>query len=53
MLEDMDIETGVDLDRLIDAAAHRPGFVKGELPSKMLKAGPRWNVPASRPSEVG
>ena len=44
MLGDMDIETGIDLDKLIDAAHIAQGFIKGELPSKMLKAGPRWNV---------
>lgn len=41
MLHDMDIETGVDLDRLLDAARMAQGLVSGELPSKILKAGPR------------
>lgn len=42
MLADMQIETGVDLDRLLDAARIAQGFIRGELPSKVLKAGPRW-----------
>jgi hydroxymethylglutaryl-CoA lyase len=44
MLEDMDINTGVDLDKLIDAARLAQTFIEGELPSKMLKAGPRSQV---------
>jgi hydroxymethylglutaryl-CoA lyase len=42
MLEDMGISTGVDLERLLDAVRVAQGFVPGELPSKILKAGPRW-----------
>lgn len=42
MLEDMEIETGIDLTRLLDAARIAQGFIEGELPSKVLKAGPRW-----------
>ena len=42
MLEDMDIDTGIDLDRLVDPPpVSLRRFVPGELPSKMLKAGPR------------
>jgi hydroxymethylglutaryl-CoA lyase len=44
MLIDMGIETGIDLSRLIDAARVAQGFIKGDLPSKLLKAGPRWDV---------
>lgn len=44
MLIDMNIETGVDLDRLLDAGRVAQSFIKGELPSKLLKAGPRWEV---------
>ncbi|MFP5299552.1 MAG: hydroxymethylglutaryl-CoA lyase, partial [Actinomycetota bacterium] len=44
MLTDTRIDTGVDLDALIDAARVAQDFIEGELPSKMLKAGPRWNV---------
>ncbi len=42
MLADMEIETGIDLDVLLDAARLAQGFIQGELPSKVLKAGPRW-----------
>ena len=44
MLTDMGIETGVDLDRLLDAARLAQSFVSGDLPSKLLKAGPRWRL---------
>jgi len=40
----MDIDTGVDLDKLIDSARLAQTFIEGELPSKMLKAGPRSHV---------
>ncbi|MEA2451313.1 MAG: hydroxymethylglutaryl-CoA lyase [Actinomycetota bacterium] len=41
MLIDMDIDTGVDLGKLLDAGRVAQSFIKGELPSKLLKAGPR------------
>jgi hydroxymethylglutaryl-CoA lyase len=44
MLIDMDIDTGVELGSLLEAARVAQGFIEGELPSKLLKAGPRWNV---------
>jgi hydroxymethylglutaryl-CoA lyase len=44
MLIDMNIETGVDLDGLLDAARFAQTIVEGELPSKVLRAGPRWAV---------
>ena len=44
MLQDMEIDTGVDLDRLLDAARLAQGLIAGELPSKVLKAGPRSEV---------
>lgn len=44
MFIDMEIETGVDLDALLEAARVAQGFIAGELPSKVLKAGPRWDV---------
>ncbi|HEX2294002.1 MAG TPA: hydroxymethylglutaryl-CoA lyase, partial [Actinomycetota bacterium] len=47
MLADMEIETGIDLDRLLAAARLAQGFIEGELPSKVLKAGPRWAVSGS------
>ncbi|MGH3329153.1 MAG: hydroxymethylglutaryl-CoA lyase [Streptomycetales bacterium] len=45
MVEDMGIGTGVDLDALIDAAAQTERLVGRQLPSQVLRAGPR-----SRPS---
>lgn len=44
MLIDMEIDTGVDLDALLEAARLAQGLIAGELPGKVLKAGPRWNV---------
>ena len=44
MLIDMEIDTGVDLDALLEAARFAQRIVGAELPSKLLKAGPRWNV---------
>lgn len=41
MLADMGIETGVDLAKLLEAGRVAQSFVKGELPGKLLKAGPR------------
>jgi hydroxymethylglutaryl-CoA lyase len=47
MLEDMGVETGVDLEALIEAGRIAQSFVPGELPSKVLKAGPRYVVSAN------
>jgi hydroxymethylglutaryl-CoA lyase len=50
MLEDMGVQTGVDLDALIAAAALAERIVGRELPSQVLRAGPRTRtvaVPAS------
>ncbi len=41
MLDDMDISTGIDLSALLKAAEVAQGCIEGELPSKLLKAGPR------------
>jgi hydroxymethylglutaryl-CoA lyase len=41
MLEDMGIKTGIDLDRLIGVAALAQEMVGRELPSGVLRAGPR------------
>ncbi|MPZ70625.1 MAG: hydroxymethylglutaryl-CoA lyase [Actinobacteria bacterium] len=41
MLEDMDIVTGIDLSALITAGRTAQSFLPGELPGKILKAGPR------------
>lgn len=47
MLHDMGIETGIDLDTLIEAAALAEEIVGRELPSGVLRAGPRTRlVPA-------
>lgn len=44
MLTDMGIDTGIDLDKLLEAGRVAQSFIDGELPSKVLKAGPRWKV---------
>jgi hydroxymethylglutaryl-CoA lyase len=41
MLHDMGIDTGVDLTALIEAARLAQDIVGRELPSGVLKAGPR------------
>jgi hydroxymethylglutaryl-CoA lyase len=47
MVADMGIDTGVDLAALIDAAADAERIVGRELPSQVLRAGPRTRlVPA-------
>ena len=46
MLEDMEIATGVNLQILLDAARVAQEIVGAELPSKVLKAGPRIRTPA-------
>ncbi|MDQ3646900.1 MAG: hydroxymethylglutaryl-CoA lyase [Actinomycetota bacterium] len=52
MLDDMDIGTGVDLERLLEAARMAQGFIEGELPSKVLKAGPRLAGTPTTPPAV-
>jgi hydroxymethylglutaryl-CoA lyase len=44
MLADMEIDTGIDLEKLLEASRVAQSFIEGELPSKVLKAGPRWVV---------
>lgn len=44
MLHDMGIETGIDLDKLIDAARLAQRIVNRELTSGVLRAGPRSQV---------
>ncbi|HSJ62139.1 MAG TPA: hydroxymethylglutaryl-CoA lyase [Jiangellaceae bacterium] len=44
MLEDMGVETGVDLEALIAAAAYAEKLVGRELPSQVLRAGPRTRL---------
>jgi hydroxymethylglutaryl-CoA lyase len=41
MVEDMGIDTGVDLDALIEVAAEAERMVGHQLPSQVLRAGPR------------
>lgn len=53
MLADMEIETGVDLDKLLAAARIAQGFIQGELPGKVLKAGPRWAVAPAAAASAG
>jgi hydroxymethylglutaryl-CoA lyase len=44
MLEDMGIDTGVDLAALIEVAAQAERLVGRELPSQVLRAGPRTRL---------
>jgi hydroxymethylglutaryl-CoA lyase len=47
MVEDMGVATGVDLDAMIDVAAEAERIVGRELPSQVLRAGPRTRtIPA-------
>jgi hydroxymethylglutaryl-CoA lyase len=47
MVEDMGVETGIDLEALIDAAATAERIVGRTLPSQVLRAGPRTRtIPA-------
>jgi hydroxymethylglutaryl-CoA lyase len=46
MLEDMGVDTGVDLQALLQAGRIAQGFLQGTLPSKVLAAGPRWATSA-------
>jgi hydroxymethylglutaryl-CoA lyase len=48
MLEDMGIDTGVDLDLLLNAARIAQDLIIGDLPSRVLRAGPRSQVAGSR-----
>lgn len=51
MLEDMKIATGVDLEALLGAARIAQEIVGTDLPSKLLKAGPRLRAPAEAKTE--
>src|SRR5207247_7579190 len=48
MLGDMGIETGVDLDRLLEVAGLVESLVGHGLSSQVSKAGPRWRGAAGR-----
>lgn len=53
MLEDMGIETGVDLTALLEVAALAERMTGRELPSHILRAGPRTRtVPAAAPGQA-
>jgi hydroxymethylglutaryl-CoA lyase len=41
MVEDMGVQTGIDLDAMIDAAADAERIIGRQLPSQVLRAGPR------------
>ncbi|MGH2806664.1 MAG: hydroxymethylglutaryl-CoA lyase [Actinomycetota bacterium] len=41
MVEDMSIDTGIDLNALLEVGRMAQAFLPGELPGKVLKAGPR------------
>jgi hydroxymethylglutaryl-CoA lyase len=44
MLTDMGIQTGIDLDRLVEAAHLVESLVGHPIPGRVAKAGPRWKV---------
>jgi hydroxymethylglutaryl-CoA lyase len=44
MLHDMGMDTGIDLDKLIEAAALAERIVGRTLPSGVLRAGPRTRL---------
>lgn len=46
MLEDMGVNTGVSIESLLEAAAQAQELVGRELPSHLLKAGPRLPIAA-------
>jgi hydroxymethylglutaryl-CoA lyase len=47
MVEDMGVDTGIDLDAMIDAAATAERIVGRTLPSQVLRAGPRTRTVAT------
>jgi len=47
MLHEMGYETGIDLERLIEAARLAQRVVGHELPGQVMKAGPRWALHAA------
>jgi hydroxymethylglutaryl-CoA lyase len=50
MVEDMGVATGIDLEALIDVAAQAERIVGRELPSQVLRAGPRTRRSTYTPS---
>jgi len=47
MLQEMGIETGIDLERLIQVARLAQEILGRELPGQVMKAGPRWQLHAA------
>ena len=48
MVEDMGVATGIDLDAMIEAAADAERIIGRQLPSQVLRAGPRTRtIPAT------
>jgi len=43
MLADMGIETGVDLERVLEAARRVESLIGHPVPSRLSRSGPRWN----------
>jgi hydroxymethylglutaryl-CoA lyase len=47
MVEDMGVATGIDLEAMIEAAADAERVIGRQLPSQVLRAGPRTRrIPA-------
>ncbi len=44
MVEDMGVDTGIDLEAMIDAAADAERIIGRQLPSQVLRAGPRSRI---------
>jgi hydroxymethylglutaryl-CoA lyase len=47
MLDEMGYDTGIDLERLIEAAQLAQRLLGRELPGQVMKAGPRWRLHAA------
>jgi hydroxymethylglutaryl-CoA lyase len=44
MVEDMGVDTGIDLDAMLEAAREAERLVGRTLPSQVLRAGPRTRL---------
>ena len=44
MLTDMGIDTGIDLDRVLEASRLAARLVGRDLPGQVSRAGPRWRA---------
>ncbi|NED94326.1 hydroxymethylglutaryl-CoA lyase [Phytoactinopolyspora alkaliphila] len=51
MLEDMGVETGVDLEALLEVAGMAEAYVGHPAPSQVLRAGPRWKTVPRPPAD--